>query len=301
MNDIMDFIVLMLKLSIPFTLAALAGTLSERSGTINLGLEGTMLIGSFAGAAGSGLTGNPWLGVLAALFAGCLIGLVHGLFCLTFRGHQIVVGVAINIFAGGITPLLCKLIWNKEGASETVPSITNMNVPILKDIPYFGNLFSGQTPFLFISIFIAILLSIFLYKTKYGFRLRMIGDNPMGVQAQGIPVIRYKYIALIVSGGIAALGGAYLSISQSNVFVLNMTAGRGYIGMAANIFGGWKIGGSVLASMFFATVQSTRFYLIDSSIPDQFIQMIPYAATLLALIFLGKNSKSPEGLGKVIN
>lgn len=300
MDVIIDFILLVLKLSVPLTLAAMAGTLSERSGVINIGLEGMMLMGAFFAAVGSGLTGNPWVGVFLALSIGLMMGLLHAFFCLTMRGHQVVVGVAINLFATGITPLLTRIMWNREGASDTLPSISPISVPLLKDIPVLGKLFVNQSPFIFVSLMIFLGLLIFMKRTKYGLRLRMIGDHPIGAQTQGINVKKYKYVAVMVSGAIAALGGAYLSIAHSNVFVLNMVAGRGFMGMAANIFGGWTIGGSMLASLFFAAVQSTRYYLIGSTIPDQFVLMIPYLATLIILIGFSRNSKAPEGLGRII-
>lgn len=300
MNALMDFIALVLKLAIPITLAAMAGTLSERSGVINIGLEGTMLIGAFVAAAGSFYSGNPVIGVILAVIAGFLVGFLHSLFCVSFRGHQVVVGVAINLFASGITPVLCRILWNNEGASDLVPSLENIDIPILKDIPVVGRVFVDQTPFIYVTLVVFIFLMILMYKTKFGLRLRMIGDNPLGVQAQGVDVRKYKYFAVIISGGIGALGGAYLSVAFSNVFVQGMVAGRGFIGMASNIFGGWRIGGSLLASVFFAAVQSTRYYLIGSGIPEQFIQMIPYVATLLVLVLLSRNSKAPEGLGKSI-
>ncbi|HHW93880.1 MAG TPA: ABC transporter permease [Clostridiaceae bacterium] len=299
MDVIIDFISLVLKLAVPLTLAALAGTLSERSGVINIGLEGTMLMGAFFAAVGAGLSGNPWVGVLFALLIGVMMGLLHAFFCLTLHGHQVVIGVAVNLFATGITPLLTRLVWNREGASDTLPSIAAVSVPLLKDIPVIGKLFTNQPPFVFITLFIFIVLFIFMKRTKYGLRLRMIGDHPTGAQTQGINVKKYKYFAVMVSGSIAALGGAYLSIAHSNVFVLNMVAGRGFMGMAANIFGGWTIGGSALASLFFAAVQSTRYYLIGSPIPDQFVLMIPYVATLIILTAFSRNSRSPEGLGKI--
>lgn len=299
MIAVMDFMVLVLKLAVPIALVAFAGTLSERAGVINLGLEGMMLCGAFAGAAGAWILGSPWMGVLTAFVCGCLIGTVHGLFCITLRGQQIVVGVAINLFAAGITPLLCKAIWDKEGASETVQTVHDISLPVLKDIPYLGRLFTEQSPFIYMMLVVFILMYIFFYKTKFGLRMRMIGDNPMGVQAQGVNTVLYKYAAVILSGGLAGLGGAFLSLSQSNVFVLNMTAGRGYMGLAANIFGGWTPGGSLLASLFFSAVQSARYYLIRFDIPDQIIQMIPYLATLVILAILGRRSKSPEGLGKL--
>ncbi len=301
MNSVIDFISLVFRLAIPITLAAFAGTVSERSGVINIGIEGTMLMGAFAAAAGSWYTGNAIAGIFIALIVGCIMGLIHGLFCLTFEGHQAVVGVGINLFASGITPVLCLVVWGREGSSEIVRSISNISMPLLNEIPIIGRFFKDLSPYFYFTVVIFILLFVLMRKTKYGLRLQMIGDNPMGVLAQGVNVTRYKYIALMASGAIAALGGSYLSIAHSNVFVIEMVAGRGFIGMASNIFGGWTIGGSALASLFFAATQSTRYYMIESTMPDQFIQMIPYVSTILVLMFFSKKSRAPEALGKLAN
>lgn len=301
MDMINNFIGLTLQLSVPIILGALCGTIAERGGIILLGVEGIMLIGAFAGAAGSYAAGSAMAGVLLSVVLGGMIGWFYALFCLKWKAHQSVVGVGINLFASGITAVMLKAIWQTEGMSESVPSISNLTIPGLSGIPVIGALFKGQSPYLYAMFLIVAAVWIVFYKTKFGLRYRAIGDQPYAVQTAGVQVNRYRYIAMIAAGSIAGLAGSYLSISQNNLFVADMTAGRGFMGLAANIFGGWQPLGSMGAGMIFAVAQAARFYLTDASVPSQFVQMLPYGVTLLVLLFVGKRVKGPEALGKLVD
>ena len=301
MDMINNFIGLTLQLSVPIILGALCGTIAERGGIILLGVEGIMLIGAFAGAAGSYAAGSAMAGVLLSVVLGGMIGWFYALFCLKWKAHQSVVGVGINLFASGITAVMLKAIWQTEGMSESVPSISNLTIPGLSGIPVIGALFNDQSPYLYAMFLIVAGVWIVFYKTKFGLRYRAIGDQPYAVQTAGVQVNRYRYIAMIAAGSIAGLAGSYLSISQNNLFVSDMTAGRGFMGLAANIFGGWQPLGSMGAGMIFAVAQAARFYLTDASIPSQFVQMLPYGVTLLVLLFVGKRVKGPEALGKLVD
>lgn len=207
----------------------------------------------------------------------------------------------MNLFASGITAVMLKTIWQKEGMSETVASISNLTVPGLSRIPIVGAFFKDQSPYLYLMLLIVGGVWLVFYRTKYGLRYRAIGDQPYAVQTAGVSVNRYRYTAMIAAGAIAGLAGSYLSISQNNLFVVDMTAGRGFMGLAANIFGGWQPIGSLAAGMVFAVAQSARFYLTDLEIPSQIVQMLPYVVTLLILLFVGKKVKGPEALGKLVN
>lgn len=286
------------QLAIPITLAAVGGTLSERSGVINIGLEGMMLVGAFGAVLGSYLTGSGWLGVLFALLCGGLIGLVHAVVCIRYKGNQVVSGVGINILALGLTTVLLKYIWKTEGMSAQVTPLGQVSVPLLKNIPYIGDLFNKQSPMLYIMLFVVFGAWFLMYRTRPGLRLRALGDHPQAAITAGIAVARYRYTAVIVSGMLAGLGGAYLSIAQNNVFVKDMSAGRGYIALAANIFGGWNPAGSFGASMIFAFAQAIRLNLLGVKIPSQFVQMVPYVVTLAMLVAFGRKSRAPESLGK---
>ena len=301
MAGINNFLALMLQLSVPLVLGALCGTIAERGGIILLGVEGMMLIGAFAGVAGSFLTGSAFAGVIISVLAGALFGWLYALFCLKWKAHQSVVGVGVNLFASGITAVLLKVIWHTEGMSDPVQAVSGITVPFLCDIPILGALFKEQSPYLYAMLVIVAVVWVIFYKTKYGLRYRAIGDQPHAVQTAGVPVNRYRYIAMMAAGAIAGLAGSYLSLSQNNLLVTDMTAGRGFMGLAANIFGGWQPLGSLGAGMVFAVAQAARFYLTDLAIPSQIVQMLPYIITLLILLFVGKKVKGPEALGKLVD
>lgn len=301
MEIVNNFIVLTLQLSVPIVLGALCGTIAERGGIILLGVEGMMLIGAFAGVAGSYVSGVAAVGVLASVLAGALLGFLYALFCLKWKAHQSVVGVGVNLFASGITAVLLKTMWQAEGMSGTVASISDITVPGLSKIPVIGALFRNQSPYLYGMFLIVAAVWVVFYKTKVGLRYRAIGDQPYAVQTAGVRVNRYRYVAMMLAGAIAGLAGSYLSISQNNLFVVDMVAGRGFMGLAANIFGGWQPLGSLGAGFVFAIAQAARFYLTDLSIPSQIVQMLPYVVTLLILLFVGKRVKGPEALGKLVD
>lgn len=293
MQACFDFIFLAVNLAVPLVLAAEAAMIAERSGVICLGVEGIMIFGAFFAVTGSYYTGNPWLGVLLAVAGGALAGWIYGIFAVTLKGQQVVVGVAVNFFAAGITPMVTQQIWGSEGASATVNSIGTIDL---------SKIFGGSTGiswFVFLTILIVAGIWYFMYKTKYGLRLRMTGDFPLGLQTCGINTNRYKLWAMTASGILAAAGGAYLSVGYGNLFVTDMVAGRGYMGVAANIFGGWTPLGGAFAALFFAVVQTLRYTLTNLELPSQLMQMLPYLVTLIALVLFGRNSKSPEGLGKL--
>lgn len=301
MEIINNFLVLTLQLSVPIVLGALCGTIAERGGVVLLGVEGLMLMGAFAGVAGSFFTGSAAAGVLFSILVGGIMGLLYALFCLKWKAQQSVVGVGINLFASGITAVMLKAIWEKEGMSESVASISNFTVPGLSRIPILGALFKDQSPYLYAMLLIVAVVWVIFYKTKYGLRYRAMGDQPHAVQTAGVQVNRYRYIAMTAAGCIAGLGGSYLSISQNNLFVTDMVAGRGFMGLAANIFGGWQPIGSLGAGMVFAVAQAARFYLTEMNIPSQIVQMLPYVVTLVILLFVGKKVKGPEALGKLVD
>lgn len=293
MRAIIDFIFLAINLAVPLVLAAEASMIAERAGVICLGVEGMMIFGAFFAVAGCFFTGSPMVGLLLAVLSGIVVGFVYGLFTVILRGQQVVVGVAINFFAAGITPMITQQIWGREGASETVKSMAEIDL---------SKIFGGNASiswFVPLTVVIVIGMWCFIYKTKYGLRLRMTGDFPLGLQTCGINTYRYKMGAMIVCGILSAVGGAYLSIGYGNLFVTDMVAGRGYMGVAANIFGGWTPLGGASAAVFFAVVQTLRYSLTGLNLPSQLMQMLPYVVTLVALVLFARNSKSPEGLGKL--
>lgn len=299
----LDTLLTTLRLAIPIALAAVGVTICERAGVLNLGVEGMMLLGAVSAVVGSHYANNPWVGVLLAILVGGATGWLHGLLCLRFRGNQTVSGVGINLMASGLTVVIIKAIWGQDGMSGRVPQIQPVDIPLLGDIPVIGCFFRGQSPFLYLTVLLVFLIWYGVYHTSYGLRLRAIGDHPLAVQTVGVNVNRYRYAAVILSGMLAGLGGAYLSIVQNNLFVSEMVAGRGFLAIAANIFGGWDPLGASLASLLFAFAQALRLNLAGLNIPDQFIQMLPYAVTLAVLILIGgrRRAKGPESIGTLLD
>lgn len=293
-----DLIPITFRLAIPITFAAVGGTLSERSGIINIGLEGMMLMGAFGGVLGSFLTGSPWMGLLFAMALGGLAGLLHAVLSVHYRANQVVSGVGINILGAGLTVILVKAIWGTEGMSAQVESLDTVTVPLLNRIPYVGDLFTEQTPLLYIMVAVVFMAWFVMFKTNTGLRLRALGDNPNAVRTAGISIKKYQFTCVILSGVLSGLGGSYLSIVHNNVFVQNMTAGRGFMALAANIFGGWNPAGSFGAGLIFAFAQAIRLNMLEFEIPDQFVQMLPYAVTLIILVGAGRKSRAPESLGE---
>nr|WP_275891980.1 MULTISPECIES: ABC transporter permease [Lachnospiraceae] len=287
-----------LRMAIPLILASIGSVICERSGIINLGIEGMMLAGALGAVIGTSIFQSPWMGTLAAILMGGVFGLIHAVLCIRYHTNQAVSGVGINIFASGLTIVLCKAIWDKEGLSGEVAQIPTVTVPLLHKIPVIGPLFEEQSPYLYITILIVAISWYVMYRTKVGLRLRTIGDHPKAASTAGVDVTKYRYVAVIVCGMLCGLSGSFLSIVQNNLFVKEMVAGRGYIALAATIFGGWNPLGSFWASMLFAFSQALRITL-DLNIPEQFLQMLPYLLTMFVLILAGGKAKGPQASGDI--
>lgn len=273
-----------LRMATPIAYGALGGIFSERAGVVNIGLEGMMLTGAFTGVAVSYFIGNPWLGVLAAILAGGLLGLLHGVITVKFAGNQIVSGTGINIFALGFTAYMSQTIWGSRGASDTVQGLPDISIPLLKDIPIIGEIIGTHTPLVYVVLIITVVSFIVLFKTPFGLRIRAVGERPEAADTAGIDVYRTKYICLIVSGMLAGLGGAFLSLGQLSLFAYGMTGGRGFIALAAMIFGKWMPFGALGASLMFGFADAFQMRLQALGLlPPQIILMIPYILTVAVL------------------
>lgn len=294
-----NIILVTLRLAIPIAIAAVGATLCERSGVMNLGIEGMMLMGALGGVLGVHITGSPWFGVLLASLIGAIVGFLYAILCVRFKADQVVSGVGINLFASGFTTVMVNAVWHREGMSGTVTQLPNITIKYLNKVPLFGELFNDQSPYLYFTFIIVLVSWYIMYKTKIGLRLRSIGDHPKAVESVGINVHSYRYACVTICGALSGFAGAYLSIAQNNVFVSNMVSGRGFMAIAANIFGGWNPMGSFIASLIFAFAQALRLNLASVKIPVQFIQMLPYVLTLIVLIGTGRKAKGPEALGNV--
>jgi simple sugar transport system permease protein len=267
-----------IRFSIPYTLAGLGGTYSERSGVVNIGLEGMMLTGAFTAVAVTNASGSPWLGLLAAIFAGMLLGLIHAVVCVTFKADQIVSGLAIIIFAAGITVFFSWLLYDKT----QIQAEARLHLPLLHDVAAFNVLFSEIPPLVFLTAAIVIASHFIIFKTVFGLRLRSVGEHPRAADTLGISVDRMRYTGVIISGALSGTAGAYLSLEHAHYFVKGISAGRGFIGLASMIFGKWTSFGTAGAGLLFGFGEALKPYL-PKVVPSQFIDMIPYVLTILVL------------------
>lgn len=273
-----------LRMATPLVFGALGGIFSERVGVINIALEGMMLTGAFTGVLGSFYTGNAWFGVLAAVIVGGLLGLLHALLTVKFVGNQVVSGTGVNILATGITAYLSQVIWGSRGASQSVNGLGTISIPLLRDIPILGEILGSTTPLVYIMLILVVLSYIVLFKTPIGLRMRAVGEYPAAADTAGINVYRTKYLFLIISGMLAALGGTFLSLGQLNFFVSSMTGGRGFIALAAMILGGWMPFGALGAGLLFGFADALQMRLQGAGLlAPQIIQAIPYIVTVIVL------------------
>ena len=294
----MNMLMATLRMAVPLAIASIGSVICERSGIINLGIEGMMLSGAFGAVVGAHYSSNAWIGVLTGVLVGGVFGLIHALLCIKFRTNQSVSGVGINIFASGLTIVLCRAIWDSDGSSGTVNQVSTITIPGLSKIPVIGQLFEKQSPFLYITALIVIVSWYVMYKTNVGLRLRTIGDHPKAAATAGVNVTRYRYVSVILCGMLCGLAGAYLSVDQSNLFVKEMVAGRGFMALAATIFGGWNPAGSLLASLLFAFAQALRIN-VSMALPQRILQMVPYVLTLLVLIVFRRRAQGPQAAGDI--
>jgi simple sugar transport system permease protein len=273
-----------IRMATPIAFAALGGIFSERAGIINIGLEGMMLTCAFSAVATTHFLGNPWLGVLTAILIGALLGLVHGLITIKFAGNQIVSGTGINILALGFTAYMSQIIWGSRGASDAVQGIEPISIPLIKDIPIIGGIIGEHSPLVYILIIVVVISYITLFKTPFGLRIRAVGENPAAADTAGVNVYRIKYLCVIISGMLAGLGGAFLSLGHLNLFAWGMTGGRGFIALAAMIFGGWMPAGALGASLLFGFSDALQMRLqLLGILPSQLILTIPYILTIIVL------------------
>jgi ABC-type uncharacterized transport system permease subunit len=291
----------MIRLSTPLILAAIGGMYSERSGVINIALEGIMLAGAFTAAAVTVFTQNPWIGLLAAAVAGLMVSLIHAVASIQFKADQVVVGTAINILFLGVPALVSGALFESTGSTPQLPreqTLPDWNIPGIESIPVLSQLLSGHKPIVYIALAAVPVSYYVLFRTRFGLRLRAVGENPEAADTAGVSVARMRYAGVMLSGLLAGIGGAYLSIGQNSLFTRNMTAGRGFIALAALIFGKWHPVGAFLACLLFGLADAISIRMqgvVD--IPVQFIQIIPYVLTLVVLAgFIGR-AIPPRAIG----
>ena len=293
----------MLRYATPLIFASIGGMFSERSGVVNIGLEGMMLIGAFFGIWGADKTNSWELGLLIAIVAGGAMALVHAFFAINLRADQIVGGTAINFLAVGITGYLFIDIYGQEGTPTDIPGIPDVNLGVVKDVPFFGDIFGDMNLMIWLALALIVVSWVVMFKTPVGLRIRSVGEHPRAADTVGISVYGVRYGAVVLSGMLAAAGGAYLSIGFVGSYNENMTAGRGFIALAALIFGNWRPFGAAAACLLFgfssALAQRLPVYSESAGLPiDVLFQALPYVLTLIAVAGVIGRSIPPAAVGR---
>jgi general nucleoside transport system permease protein len=288
-----------LRYATPLTFGALAGIVSERSGVVNVGIEGMMLTGAFFGIFGADLLDSWFLGLLVAMAAGGALALIHAYFSIHLRADQIVSGMALNFLALGVTGYIFLDHYGDQGTPDNISRVPDVSIPGVKNLSFFGDAIGKTNLLIWLSLIGVAGLAVFLFRTPGGLRLRSVGEQPRAAETVGISVIRTRYMAVVASGMLAALGGAYLSIGFVGSFNQGMTAGRGFIALAAVIFGKWRPGGALAAALLFgfSTALAQRLPAFSPSAAVLF-QALPYVLTLIAVAGIIGRSRPPAAVGQ---
>ena len=289
-----------LKLAAPLWLAALGESFAERSGVINIGLEGMMLVGAFAGMVVAYFAGSPWLGLLAGIAAGMLLAWLFAALTVRLPADQIIVGMAINLIAAGLTGFLYRGIFGVTGHALTVQAFLPIDWGWFGELPLIGRIISGQPAPLYFALLLIPAAAFVFNQTHLGLAIRAAGESPGAADTAGLDVTRLRWWCVLVSGAFAGAAGAYLSLAHANTFIEGMTAGRGFIALAIVIFGRRKPVWIFLAAMFFGTANALQFQFqaIGTAVPYQLLLMLPYVLTLLVLLFVADRTRAPGALGK---
>jgi simple sugar transport system permease protein len=300
MDAVVPILVATLAAGTPLVFAALGELVTEKSGVLNLGVEGMMLIGAIAGFAATVATGNVWVGVAAGMAAGAAMSLVFAVLTLTLQANQVAAGLALSIFGVGLSAFA-----GKPYESVALQAPQPFHIPGLSDIPVLGPVLFSHQPLVYLSWVLFGLVSWFLYKTRPGLVLRAVGESPASANAIGYPVIGIRYLATLFGGAMAGVGGAFLSVMYTPMWVENMVAGRGWIALALVVFATWRPGRVLAGAYLFGGVTITQFFAQGAgvAIASQFLSSLPYLATIVVLVLISRNPNvirlnAPVSLGK---
>ncbi|MGG6896194.1 ABC transporter permease [Rhizobium sp. BR 315] len=314
--EFLDFVLISasaLRLAVPVVLAAMGGLYAESSGVVDIGLEGKMLFGAFAAGTCAALTGDAWMGLAGGMAAAITIAMAQAFASITLKGNQIVIGLAVNILASGLTAFL-GIAWFQRGGQtpnlETGARFGSIIFPLTEQVssvpllgPIYKDILSGQTILTYLSLLVVLVTWLVLYRTRYGLRIRATGDKPQAVDTAGISVSRLRYSAMAINGGLCGAAGVYLALVQGGAFFRDMTAGQGYMALAALIFGNWRPGRVFLACIVFAFADALQGRLQGAGIfgieiPVQLVQAVPYLLTILLLAGIVGKAEGPAAAGK---
>jgi len=287
-------------LALPLIFGSLAGLLCERSGVVNVAIEGQLLMGAFSGALFGSISQSVWVGLVAAAFGGAFISALLAIFSIRYLVDQVVMGIVLNLLAVGLTGFLYeRLMQTNAAAYNSAPRFGTWEVPLLSDIPVLGPALFRSNIFLYIGLLLVLVIHLALFRSRWGLRTRAIGEHPTAADTVGVKVLRLRYRNVILAGMIAGIGGASYTLALYS-FTKNMIGGKGFIALAALIFGRWNPTGALLAALFFGFADQLGTYLsaINSTIPSQFLAMLPYLATMLAVAGLVGKVRGPAAAGK---
>lgn len=287
-----------LRMATPLIFTALGGLFSERSGVVNIALEGILLTGAFASVLATWYTGDPWAGVAAGIVAGMLVSVIHAAVSIAFKANQIVSGVAINLLAMGSTQFLTWVIWGSSANSPPVTGMAHWSLPsewgpVARGV---SAVIGHYPPLVYVALIGVGVAHVVLWRTPFGLRLRAVGEHPEAADTLGVRVRPMRLAGVLTSGALAGLGGAFLALN-THQFVKNMSAGRGFIALAAMIFGKWNPVGALCACLLFGYAEAVQMGLQGRGVPTQFVQMIPYVLTMVALVGVIGRSRAPASLG----
>ena len=282
---IVDFLFMWIRVATPILLTALGAVICERTGVVNLGLDGIMLISALFGVLGSAWGGNLFWGIVAGVGAALAVSGVFAYFHLMLKANAVLCGTAINTIAGGLTVFVLQLATGEKGSSSSLKSYSfpAVRIPVIKDIPVLGDILSGHNVVTYFAFLMVIVISVFLYRTPMGLRMRAVGENPSAASSVGQNVVKIRFLAILLCGVMAGMGGMYLSMGYLSMFTRDMVAGRGFIALAACAMGQASPVGALISSMVFSFFDGLSNILQLLQIPSEFVQMLPYGATILGL------------------
>lgn len=288
-----------IRIASPLIFATLGELISERAGVLNLGIEGIMTVGAFAGWFTVYQGGDLWLGVVVAALAGSVFGLLHGVLVVPLGLSQHVTGIGITLFAASLTYYTYRLVLPEVTSPPKIEPFQPWAIPVLSDLPFFGEALFRQTPLTYLAFIAAALVGWFLYRTPAGLAVRTAGENPSAVEAQGIDVTRVRIAAVVAGSALMGIGGAFLTLSAFNSFYFEMVNGRGWIAIALVVFGSWRPGKALLGALLFAAFDAYQLrlqQLASAFVPYQIFLMLPYALSILALIVMSRRASYPRAL-----
>lgn len=287
-----------LRMTVPVMLASTGASYSMLGGVVALGTEGMMITGAFCGALGAYYSGNVWVGFLCAMLGGMLIAALHAFLHVTHRVNATLSSVCVNLLGLALSSIVVKVVWKQTGYSPELPSLTNANPRWLEGIPFIGPILAEQNLFFYLALLFVIISWVLMYRTTFGIRMRMVGENPVAANTVGINTVVYKYIGVLMCGALSGLGGAYLSLVRMNRFVVGMSAGRGFVATVVTNLGRSNPLFAAISSLFFGLFDSAQIIFQSVETPSQILMMIPYVFTLIVSLFNFRGVHGPAGVGK---